>query len=93
MNHWMAEGHPHKIAHDFSKTNFSILKGWLIMKVLVIEAGHQPMVKEIDGSLRAMQEVVGGLYSSDLSMDGRSGAGLQRGREDQRHGLESSIVG
>ena len=28
MNHWMAEGHPHKIAHDFSKTNFLILKGW-----------------------------------------------------------------
>lgn len=30
------------------------------MKVLVIEAGCQPMVKEIDGSLKAMQEVVGG---------------------------------
>lgn len=30
------------------------------MKVLVIEAGRQPMVKEIGGSLRAMQEVVGG---------------------------------
>lgn len=30
------------------------------MKVLVIEAGCQPMVKEIDGSLRAMQEIVGG---------------------------------
>lgn len=30
------------------------------MKVLVIEAGCQPMVKEIDGSLKSMQEVVGG---------------------------------
>lgn len=30
------------------------------MKVLVIEAGRQPMVKEIDGSLRSMQEIVGG---------------------------------
>lgn len=28
MNHWMAEGHPHKIAHDFAKTNFLIMKGW-----------------------------------------------------------------
>ena len=31
MNHWMAEGHPHKIAHDFSKTNFLIMN-FLIMK-------------------------------------------------------------
>lgn len=30
------------------------------MKVLVIEAGRQPMVKEIEGSLRSMQEIVGG---------------------------------
>lgn len=30
------------------------------MKVLVIEAGCQPIVKEIDGSLKSMQEVVGG---------------------------------
>lgn len=30
------------------------------MKVLVIEAGQQPMVKEIEGSLRSMQEIVGG---------------------------------
>lgn len=30
------------------------------MKVLVIEAGRQPVVKEIEGSLRSMQEVVGG---------------------------------
>lgn len=30
------------------------------MKVLVVEAGRQPMVKEIDGSLKAMQEIVGG---------------------------------
>lgn len=27
-NHWMAESHPHKIAHDFSKTSFLFLKGW-----------------------------------------------------------------
>ena len=30
------------------------------MKVLVIEVGQQPMVKEIEGSLRSMQEIVGG---------------------------------
>lgn len=30
------------------------------MKVLVIEVGQQPMVKEIEGSLRSMQETVGG---------------------------------
>lgn len=30
------------------------------MKVLVVEAGRQPMVKEIDGSLRSMQEIVEG---------------------------------
>ncbi len=30
------------------------------MKVLVVEAGRQPMAKEIGGSLRSMQEVVGG---------------------------------
>ncbi len=30
------------------------------MKVLVVEAGRQPMVKEIEGSLRSMQEIVGG---------------------------------
>ena len=30
------------------------------MKVLVVEVGRQPMVKEIDGSLKAMQEIVGG---------------------------------
>ena len=30
------------------------------MKVLVVEARRQPMVKEIDGSLKAMQEIVGG---------------------------------
>lgn len=30
------------------------------MKVLVVEVGRQPMVKEIDGSLRSMQEIVGG---------------------------------
>lgn len=30
------------------------------MKVLVVEAGRQPMVKEMEGSLRSMQEVVGG---------------------------------
>lgn len=30
------------------------------MKVLVVEVGRQPMVQEIDGSLRSMQEIVGG---------------------------------
>lgn len=30
------------------------------MKVLVVEVGQQPMVKEIEGSLRSMQEIVGG---------------------------------
>lgn len=30
------------------------------MKVLVVEVGRQPMVKEIDGFLRSMQEIVGG---------------------------------
>lgn len=30
------------------------------MKVLVVETGRQPMVKEIEGSLRSMQEIVGG---------------------------------
>ncbi len=30
------------------------------MKVLVVEAGRQPMVKEIDGFLRSMQEMVEG---------------------------------
>lgn len=30
------------------------------MTVLVVEVGRQPMVKEIDGSLRSMQEIVGG---------------------------------
>ena len=30
------------------------------MKVLVVEVGRQPMVKKIDGSLRSMQEIVGG---------------------------------
>lgn len=30
------------------------------MKVLVVEVGQQPMVKEIDDSLRSMQEIVGG---------------------------------
>lgn len=30
------------------------------MKVLVVEAGRQPMVKEIEGSLRSMQEIVRG---------------------------------
>ena len=30
------------------------------MKVLVVEIGQQPMMKEIEGSLRSMQEIVGG---------------------------------
>lgn len=30
------------------------------MKVLVVEVGCQSMVKEIDGSLKTMQEIVGG---------------------------------
>jgi len=30
------------------------------MKVLIVEAGQQPIVKEIDDSLRSMQEVVVG---------------------------------
>ena len=30
------------------------------MKVLVVDVGRQPMVKEIEGSLRYMQEIVGG---------------------------------
>lgn len=30
------------------------------MKVVVVEAGRQPMVKEIEGPLRSMQEIVGG---------------------------------
>lgn len=30
------------------------------MKVLVVEAGRQPMVKEIEHSLNSMQEIVGG---------------------------------
>lgn len=30
------------------------------MKVLVVEVGRQPMMKEIEGSLRSMQEIVGG---------------------------------
>lgn len=30
------------------------------MKILLIEPGKQPVLKEIDGSLKSMQEVVGG---------------------------------
>ena len=30
------------------------------MTVLVVEVGRQPMVKEIEGSRRSMQEIVGG---------------------------------
>lgn len=30
------------------------------MKVLVVDVGRQPMVKKIEGSLRSMQEIVGG---------------------------------
>lgn len=30
------------------------------MKVLVVEVGRQPMVQELDGSLRSMQEIVEG---------------------------------
>ncbi len=31
------------------------------MRVLVVEPEHRPEVKEIDGSLKSMQEIVGGL--------------------------------
>ena len=62
------------------------------MKVLVIEAGCQPMVKEIDGSLKSMQEVVGAIFKR-FTHGWKKWAGLQRGREDQRHGAESPIVG
>ena len=31
------------------------------MRVLIVEPEHRPEVKEIDGSLKAMQDIVGGL--------------------------------
>lgn len=34
------------------------------MKVLVVEPERRPEVREIDGSLKAMQEIVGGLIQS-----------------------------
>lgn len=33
------------------------------MRILVIEPEHRPEVREIDGSLKSMQEIVGGLSS------------------------------
>ena len=34
------------------------------MRVLIVEPGHRPEVKEIDGSLKSLQGIVGGLIQS-----------------------------
>ena len=39
------------------------------MKILVVEPGKEPMVKEIDGSLESMQEVVGGYIEAIYPFD------------------------
>ena len=36
-------------------------EGSVAMRVLVVEPEHRPEVREIDGSLEAMQSIVGGL--------------------------------
>lgn len=40
------------------------------MKVLVVEPGIKPYVKEIDGSLKSMQDIVGGLIECVGIADG-----------------------
>lgn len=39
------------------------------MRVLVVDPGRRPEEKEIDGSLKSMQEIVGGLIQSVLLYD------------------------
>ena len=38
------------------------------MHILVVEPERKPDVREIDGSLKSMQEVVGGLIQPSLSL-------------------------
>ena len=39
------------------------------MRVLIVEPKHRPEVREIDGSLKSMQEVVGGLIQALYPFD------------------------
>ena len=39
------------------------------MRILVVEPEHRPKVREIDGSLRAMQDIVGGLIQPIYPFD------------------------
>lgn len=39
------------------------------MRVLVVEPKHRPVVKEIEGSLKAMQEIVGGVIQALYPFD------------------------
>lgn len=74
------------------------------MKVLVVEAGRQPMVKEMEGSLRSMQEVVGGYiqavypWNEEVALvcneEGKiNGLALNRPLYDDRGQLADIIAG
>lgn len=74
------------------------------MKVLVVEVGQQPMVKEIEGSLRSMQEIVGGYiqpvypWSEEVALvcneEGKlNGMALNRPLLDDRGQLVDIIAG